>query len=99
MLALIGLVLAIALALGAVFLAEKLDSSFHTADELSAFLDVPVLASIRHIPTKAGLRHQRVRAFFATCAALLFIALLGAAGFYFAAGNEQIVKLTARGGK
>jgi polysaccharide chain length determinant protein (PEP-CTERM system associated) len=99
MLALIGLVLAIALALGAVFLAEKLDTSFHTADELSAFLDVPVLASIRHIPTKAGLRHRRVRGFFATCAALLLIALVGAGAFYLAAGNEQIVKLTARGGK
>src|SRR6185436_2425082 len=98
-LALIGFVLAIALALGAVFLAEKLDTSFHTADELGAFLDVPVLASIRHIPTKAGLRHRRVRGFFAACAALLLIALIGAGAFYFAAGNEQIVKLTTRGGK
>jgi polysaccharide chain length determinant protein (PEP-CTERM system associated) len=98
-LALIGLVLAIGLALGAVFLAEKLDSSFHTADELGAFLDVPVLASIRQIPTKAAVRSRRVRAFFATCGALILIALIGAGAFYLAAGNEQIVKLTARGGK
>src|SRR5262249_31158940 len=48
-----GLVLSLGLAAGAVVLAEQLDTSFHTVDEVRRFTEVPVLASIPLIVTVA----------------------------------------------
>jgi len=98
LLGLFGLALCIGIALVTVFIAEKTDSSFHTADELGSYVNVPVLATIRYIPTRATARSRRWKEFFATCAALVALALIGAGAFYLAQGNEQIVKMTARGG-
>jgi hypothetical protein len=99
LLALIGLVAAIGLGLGAILLAEKLDTSFHTADEVGTFIGVPVLATIREIPTRARVRNRRLKGFAATCAALLMLALIGAGASYLTVGNEHLVKLTTRGGQ
>jgi len=99
LLTLIGLVVALGLGLATILLTEKLDTSFHTADEVGAFAGVPVLATIRQIPTRVGVRNRRLKGFAGTCAALLMLALIGAGAFYLTAGNEQMVKLTASGGK
>src|SRR5205807_3322162 len=55
-----ALVGSLGLAVGAVMLAEKLDNSFHTVDDLRAFSGaVPVLVSIPRITTRRDLRRRR----------------------------------------
>jgi hypothetical protein len=93
---LVALFAAAAVAVGAAALAETLDGSFHTADELAAFTRVPVLASIPLIVTAADRRRGRLRA--ALVAAVLF---LGVAGLVHAAhrvarGQESLVTMLAR---
>lgn len=58
---LMGFVAALVLAVGAVFLAERLDTSFHGVDELRAFTRVPVLASIPRIVTRGDTWRRRLR--------------------------------------
>ena len=87
---LIGLVLSLGLAAGAVVLAEQLDTSFHTVDELRRFSAVPVLASIPRIVTEADTRRSRWRFRLATCAAMLGVAALMGSAHFVARGNEQL---------
>ena len=56
-----ALVLSVGLAAGVAILAEMLDTSFHSADDLRAFTTVPVLVSIPRIVTEADLRQRRLR--------------------------------------
>jgi uncharacterized protein involved in exopolysaccharide biosynthesis len=51
-LALMGFVGALALALGAVVGVERFDTTFHNVDDLRAFIDVPMLTTIRRVATK-----------------------------------------------
>jgi len=94
---LVGLVAATGLAGAAMMLREKLDTSFHTVDDLRALTTAPVLVSIPLIVT-GGDRWQRTRrlgfGFAATVAALFmtFEALR-----YAAQGNEWLVGLLVRG--
>src|SRR4029453_8098754 len=55
----------VGLAVAAVLLAEKLDTSFHDVDELRAFSNVPVLVSIPKIATKTDLARRAWRMRFA----------------------------------
>jgi succinoglycan biosynthesis transport protein ExoP len=93
----IGFVLALGLAVGAVVLAEKLDTAFHSLDDLRAFVTVPTLFSIPLILTPADARQQRRRLALTTVSIVLGLALIVTGSRYLAAGNEQIVRLTARG--
>ena len=92
-----GLVASFALALAAIVVMERVDTTFHTVDDLRAFVDLPTLASIRQIPTAAALRQQRYRFTMMGISLIVGLALIIAGSYYVAAGNEQIVKLTARG--
>jgi polysaccharide chain length determinant protein (PEP-CTERM system associated) len=56
---LMGLMVSVGAAVGAAVVAEALDTSFHTADDVRAFTSVPVLVSIPPITTVADLRRQR----------------------------------------
>lgn len=58
---LMSFVAALALAVGMVFLAERLDTSFHGVDELRAFTSLPVLASIPRIVTRGDTWRRRLR--------------------------------------
>jgi succinoglycan biosynthesis transport protein ExoP len=58
---LMGLVVALGLAGGTVILIEQLHPSFHTANALGAFTQVPVLVSLPYIITKADTRRRRWR--------------------------------------
>src|SRR5437773_4063779 len=87
---LMGLVLSLGLAAGAVVLAEQLDTSFHTVDELRRFSAVPVLASIPRIVTEADTRRSRWRFRLATCVAMLAVAVLMGSAHFVARGNEQL---------
>lgn len=57
---LLGCLLGVALGGGLGFLAEYLDHSFHSEEELAAFAGVPVLAAVPHIET-AWERQRRAR--------------------------------------
>jgi polysaccharide chain length determinant protein (PEP-CTERM system associated) len=96
--ALMGLVGAVAAAIGATLAAEKLDTTFHTADDVRAFVEVPTLASIRLVQTSAGMRRTRRRAALLLAGSVCCIALIIGASYYVAAGSERIVRLTAREG-
>jgi polysaccharide chain length determinant protein (PEP-CTERM system associated) len=96
-LAVLGIVMAFGLAVGAVLAADRLDTTFHTADDLRAFVDVPALVAIRRVVTRAELRQQRRRFALVTVSAIVGLILVVGGSYYVASGNEQIVRLTARG--
>ncbi|HSB62483.1 MAG TPA: XrtA system polysaccharide chain length determinant [Vicinamibacteria bacterium] len=93
---LMGLLASVALGVGSIVAAEKLDTTFHSVDDLRAFTAMPVLATIPLIPTAAGTRRQRIRVALTAVAAGLGLVVIVAGSYYVASGNEQIVRLTVR---
>lgn len=85
--------LAVGLAAGAVVLAEMIDTSFHSADELRASTGVPVLVGIAPIATETDVRRRRLGFRLATAGALLSLILIGGAAYFLAHGNEQLVRM------
>jgi len=96
-LAMVGLIGSLALAAAAVVAIEKIDTTFHTVDDLRSFVEVPTLAAIRQIPTRAATRRQRLRFGLMAAAVAVGLALVVAGTYYIAGGNEQLVRLTMRG--
>lgn len=92
-----GLVLALGLAVGAVVLAEQLDTSFHTLDDLRAAVAVPILAAIPRLVTPADRRARQRRFALAGAAAVLGVVLLAGTAWWYGHGNEQLVWLVTRG--
>ena len=86
-----------ALAFAAMVIAEKLDSTFHSVDELRAFAAVPTVAVIRRISTPSASRTERWRLGLATIGILAALAIAIGAGRYIGTGNEQLVRMTERG--
>ena len=91
------LALAGALGAGAMVLAEMLDSSFHSTEDLRGCTTVPLLVSIPRIVTAADSRRDRWRFRLATAAVLLSLVVVAGSGYFFARGNEQLVQLLSRG--
>ena len=83
---------------GAVFAAEKLDTAFHSIDELRAFVGGSRVVRVPLILTGADTRRHRRRFAFAAASVVIGLALLIAGSHYFAVGNEQLVRLMDRGG-
>jgi uncharacterized protein involved in exopolysaccharide biosynthesis len=94
---LLGLMAALAVAGGAAVLADRLDTSFHSVDELRAFTQIPVLASIPRVLPPAEGRRRWLRFALGLLATLLAGAFLVAAAYYVAHGNEELVWTLARG--
>jgi hypothetical protein len=94
---LFGLMASLAFAAGAVALAEKIDTSFHTVDDLRSFTRVPVLVSIPPLRTRAA--RWRGRRLFAwmTLVTVTGIVLLAAAAWSVAHGNIALVQMLAQG--
>jgi polysaccharide biosynthesis transport protein len=90
----IGFIASLTLAFAAMLAADKLDTTFHTVDELRAFISVPALATIRVIPTKAGARRQRYRLALMTVFVIAGLTLIVFGSRHVAAGNEAIVRRT-----
>src|SRR5262249_39826894 len=93
---LMGILLALAIAVAFVLTVEQFDASFHGVDEIRDFTSVPVLVSIPPIgpvPFK-----QRLISGLATVTALAAIALIATASAYFAHGNDQLARLIGRAG-
>lgn len=93
----IGLVGSLALAFVAVIAAERLDTSFHTVEELRAFAAVPTLAVIRRIPTRSELRGRWVRTAVTVVGVAVGLTLIVGGAYYVGSDNEQIARMTARG--
>jgi len=89
---------AIGLAVAVLLLAEHLDTSFHEVDELRAFSNVPVLASIPRILSGTDLRRRWWRMRLATSAAFVGLVIIAGLAYVAASGNERLVSLLARVG-
>jgi polysaccharide chain length determinant protein (PEP-CTERM system associated) len=95
---LVSVLLAIGAAGAAAMLAEHLDTSFHALDDLRSFTKVPVVASIPRIVRAADTaRHVRQRRL-ATVSVALGLALVMAASYHLAHGNDELVRVLSRGG-
>ena len=85
-----------AVSAGAVTLAEKTDSSFHSVEDLRSFTRVPVVATIPRIVGPRGVaRRRRLQALLAT-ASLLSLILVANASYHFAQGSDLLVSLLTR---
>jgi polysaccharide chain length determinant protein (PEP-CTERM system associated) len=83
-------------AVGAAFLAELLDTSFHFAGDLSAVTRVPVLVRIPWIRTEAYVRRRRQRLQLVAVGTVLSLALVATASYFVAHENEQLVRMLDR---
>jgi len=95
----VGLFLGIGLAGAAALAAEKLDTAFHSIDELRSFVSVPTLMRVPLILTPADLRRRRLRFAATAASAIIGLILIVAGSYYLASGNEQIVQVMARGNR
>lgn len=86
------LILGIGLSGLVAMLAEKLDTSFHSLDELQAFTSVPVLAAVPNIATPGDKRRKRRRLGTSVLAALFLIGLLGVGASLYTHGNESLAQ-------
>ena len=91
-----SLVLSLGLAGGALLLAEMLDTSFHSVDELRRFTTVPVLVSIPRIVTEGDRRRRRERFRLAAAGAMLGLVLIAGVSYFIGHGNEQLVQMLSR---
>ncbi|MDP2700760.1 MAG: hypothetical protein Q8P98_01685, partial [Candidatus Rokubacteria bacterium] len=94
----VSLVLSLGLAGGALMVAEALDTSFHSVNELREFSSVPVLVSISRIVTDADRRREQQRFRLAVAGAMLGLVLVAGASHFIGQGNEQLVQMLARDG-
>jgi protein tyrosine kinase modulator len=88
----VAVVLSLGLAVGATVLAETLDTSFHTIDALRGFTRVPVVAGIPRIVTAMDSARHEWRFRLATAGAALLLLLVVSASYFFAHGNESLVR-------
>jgi polysaccharide chain length determinant protein (PEP-CTERM system associated) len=94
----VSLVLSLGLGVGALALAEILDTSFHSVKELREFSIVPVLVSIPRIVTEADRKRLQRRFRLAAAGAVLGLVVLAGASYFIGHGNEQLVQMLAGGG-
>jgi polysaccharide chain length determinant protein (PEP-CTERM system associated) len=94
----VSLVLSVGLAGAVLMLAEMLDTSFHSTDELGKFSSIPVLASVTRILTEADRQRRQQRFRVAAAGAMLGLALLAGVSYFLGHGNEQLVQMLARDG-
>jgi polysaccharide chain length determinant protein (PEP-CTERM system associated) len=93
-----SLVLAIVLGVAAIVVAERLDTTFHSIDDLRTFTRIPVAGAIPRIVTARDLRRARWRFCAGVFGAVCGLALIVLGSSYLTAGNDQLVRLLARGG-
>ena len=93
---LLGFVLALGLAIGVVIGAEKLDTTFHSADELRAWVSLPILATAPLMTSRGATRRKRRRAALVGVSAVIGVLLIVAGSRYVSSGNEQLVRMMER---
>jgi polysaccharide chain length determinant protein (PEP-CTERM system associated) len=92
----LGFGLALGLALAAVLGAEKLDTTFHSVEELRAYVSVTTLATVPLIPSRAFTWRKRRRTVVLALSAAVGLMLIVAGSRYVAHGNEQLVRMMER---
>ena len=85
--------LSLGLAVGAVLLAEQINTSFHTVEALRSSFEVPVLVSIPQIVTASDRYRAMWRFTLGTLSFVTGLALIVGTSYYVAAGNERLVGL------
>jgi uncharacterized protein involved in exopolysaccharide biosynthesis len=93
---LMALVVSLALAGLAVAIAEYIDSSFHTVDDLRRFSTVPILTVIPRIVTDGDVRQRRVRLRLGMLGTVLSVMLSVAAAYFIAHDNWALLSLVSR---
>jgi polysaccharide chain length determinant protein (PEP-CTERM system associated) len=88
-----SLVLSLGLAGGALMLAEMLDTSFHSIDEMRQFTIVPVLVSVPKIVTDVDRQRGQRRFRLAAAGAVLGLIVIAGGSYLIAHGNEQLVQM------
>jgi polysaccharide chain length determinant protein (PEP-CTERM system associated) len=96
LLLLFAVLAAAAAAAAAAMLAEQLDTSFQSADEVRAFTRVPVLASIPRMITAGEVRSRRLRFLATAVCVLLAIGVLMKASRFVARDNDALVAMLSR---
>jgi hypothetical protein len=91
-----SLFLALGLGLVTMAVAERLDVSFHSVDDIRAFTPVSVLVSIPDIKSKADVSRHRYRRWLAGASMLLGVMLLGRASDNLARGSDDMVLMLTR---
>jgi polysaccharide biosynthesis transport protein len=92
-----GFMLAVALAAVAVLTAEKLNTAFHSLDELREAIGLPTVVRVPLIRSAADIRRRRWRMALTAATAAAGVVLIVAGSHRLARGNEQIVRLMERG--
>jgi len=90
---LLGLALSLGVAALAAMLADHLDRSFRTLEELQAFSTVPALMTIPQI----GVGKSRTRFWLTAAPIAIGLVLVVLASYHIASGNEQLAFLFSRG--
>lgn len=91
------LLLAVGAGAGALVVAEQLDTSFHTVEDVSRFTTVPILATIPFIRTPSHAATAGVRFALATSAVMFGCVMLAWVSSYVAREDAQLVWILARG--
>src|SRR5204863_7212923 len=89
----LAMALAVVLAIAAAIVVDRMDTSFHTVDDLRAFTQVPVLASIPQITTAAERRTGRTRGVLAAAVAGVALVLLAFGAVHYAHGSYSVARL------
>jgi len=88
-----GLGLGLGVAAVAVLVADRLDGSFHTVEELRAFSRLPVLVTIPHIGAAGRSRHR----IWLTASIAIGVVLVVLASHHISSGNAHLASLCSRG--
>ncbi len=90
---LMGFVVSLMLAGAGVVIAEQLDSSFHSIDELKSFTGVPVVAGIPRIITLGDLVRGWVRVGASVTGAVALVSVLVVGGYLYGTDNTALVSM------
>jgi protein tyrosine kinase modulator len=96
LLMLVSLGLSSGVALGAIILAERFDTSFHSPDDLKRFTRVPVVAGIPRLDTEADLARRRRHRGWLAVGAVVMVALMAGGSYMVAQDNEGLARTLAR---
>jgi len=91
-----GIVLALGLAVASVIVAEKMDTTFHSVDELRAFVGAGTVVSLPLIQSRALTVRNRCRALLFACGVAVGLTLIVVGARHMASGNEQLVRMMER---
>jgi hypothetical protein len=78
-------------------LAERLDTSFKSADDVRAFTGVPVLTTIPRMVIEKDVRSRRLRFLAAAVSVLVAMGVMIQASHLVARNNDALVSMLSRG--